>query len=113
VETEARRSPRIRSKNGGFKHISCPSKNCLACAATPPSLAPSVLSRLGKDLCKISEDNLSLDSLSSKGKGKSVIGGKRGSKGNLPSKADKGPGSCSGSGAEVPEDQEAIKKLKK
>jgi hypothetical protein len=48
----------------------------LACAATPPSLAPNVLSRLGKDLCKISEDSLSLDLLSSKGKGKSVIGGK-------------------------------------
>jgi hypothetical protein len=113
VETEARRSPRIRSKNGGFRHISCPSKNCLACAATPPSLAPNVLSRLGKDLCKISEENLSLDSLSSKGKGKSVIGGKRGSKGSLQSKVDKGTGSCSSSGAEVPEDQEAIKKFKK
>jgi hypothetical protein len=85
----------------------------LACAATPPSLTPNVLSKLGKDLCKISEDNLSLDHLSSKGKGKSVIGGKRGSKGNMPSKADKGNGSSSSNGGGAPEDQEASKKIKK
>jgi hypothetical protein len=113
VETEARRSPRIRSKNGGFRHNSCPSKNCLACAATPPSLTPNVISKLGKDLCKISEDNLSLAHLSSKGKGKSVIGGKRGSKGNLSNKTDKGNGSTSSKDDGAPEDQEASKKIKK
>jgi hypothetical protein len=85
----------------------------LACAATPPSLTPNVLSKLGKDLCKISEDNLSLDHLSSKGKGKSVIGEKRGSKGNLSNKTDKGNGSTSSNDDGASEDQEASKKIKK
>jgi hypothetical protein len=62
----------------------------LACAATPPSLTPNVLSKLGKDLCKISEDNLSLDHLSSKGKGKSVIGGKGAPRGTCQTRLTKG-----------------------
>lgn len=40
IETEARRSPRIRSCNEGFKHSSCANRNRLACAATPLPYPP-------------------------------------------------------------------------
>jgi hypothetical protein len=37
VETTSRRSPRLKSRFGGFKKDLCSSRSCLACAAHPPS----------------------------------------------------------------------------
>jgi hypothetical protein len=53
VETEARRSPRLCSRNLGFKQSSCTSKNCLACCAVPPSIPKKLMKTVGEDLCKI------------------------------------------------------------
>lgn len=38
VDTEVRRSPRIRNSNQGFKHQGFPNKRCFACGTEPPIL---------------------------------------------------------------------------
>jgi hypothetical protein len=81
VETEARRSPRIRNRNGGFKHNSCPSKNCLACLAVPPSLSGSMMKSVGESYCKVKAGKLQVQELSVKKKGKQAIGGLKTKKG--------------------------------
>jgi hypothetical protein len=81
VETEARRSPRIRNHNGGFKHNSCPSKNCLACLAVPPSLSRSMMKSVGESHCKVKAGKLQVQELSVKKKGKQAIGGHKAKKG--------------------------------
>jgi hypothetical protein len=73
VEPEARRSPRIRSRNEGFKHNSCASRSCLACTALPPPISPKVMTTVGKDFCKMNPDEVSEESLSKKSKGKLPI----------------------------------------
>jgi hypothetical protein len=45
VEFSARRSPRLKSKNKGFKPKICFDRNCLACAE-PPRLKKSVIQNL-------------------------------------------------------------------
>jgi hypothetical protein len=75
VETETRRSPRIRSRNRGFKHNSCPSKNCLACVALPPSMTKTMLKTLGEEYCKVKAGKLHEEDLSTKKKSKQAIGG--------------------------------------
>nr|TKW37264.1 hypothetical protein SEVIR_1G036261v2 [Setaria viridis] len=60
VETKARRSPRIRSRNDGFKHSSCAAKNCLACVAIPLTLPNTTLKRIEADYCKLYRDQLPL-----------------------------------------------------
>jgi hypothetical protein len=39
VESEVRRSPRLKEANKGFKPSTCSSKKCLACTANPPTLS--------------------------------------------------------------------------
>nr|TKV94037.1 hypothetical protein SEVIR_9G248400v2 [Setaria viridis] len=103
VETEARRSPRIRTRNAGFKHSSCTSRNCLACAAVPSSLPTKTLVALGEDFCKVSKGTLSDENLRRKTVKINVIGDKRGTR----SKKNKNDemsqeleeGECSGTGS--------------
>ncbi|XP_012698983.1 uncharacterized protein LOC105913708 [Setaria italica] len=78
VETRARRSPRIRSRNAGFKHTSCNSRNCLACAAVPPTLTTKAMVAIGEDFCKISKEKLSEATLRTKPPTANLIGDKRG-----------------------------------
>nr|TKW30254.1 hypothetical protein SEVIR_2G023200v2 [Setaria viridis] len=77
VETRARRSPRIRSRNAGFKHTSCNSRNCLACAAVPPTTTKAMVA-IGEDFCKISKEKLSEATLRTKPPTANLIGDKRG-----------------------------------
>lgn len=72
IETEARRSPRLREKKSGFKHQTCLSKNCLACAATPPTIPSALIKSISSDLCKINSDMAD-----KQGSSKSLIGAKK------------------------------------
>lgn len=90
VETEARRSPRIRTRNNGFKHKGCPSRNCLACAAMPPTLSNKVMVKMGTNFCKMNVDNVSEDSLKGRSQEQQPIGSRRSSRKVISSKSQKG-----------------------
>lgn len=72
-----RKSLRIRDRNDGFKHNSCANKNCLACAALPPTLPISALKNIGEKIYKIEPDKLFDEALSAKSSNKKAIGGKK------------------------------------
>lgn len=78
-ESAFRRSPRIKSRNGGFKHNSCPSKNCFACTSKPPNLSLSSIKSIGEKVCKLPADKLSEKVLKSKPKILKAIGDKKSS----------------------------------
>jgi len=46
VESEVRRSPRLKNAQKGFKANTCIDKNCLACRAMPPVLKKSQIKKL-------------------------------------------------------------------
>ena len=58
VETEVRRSDRIKKDNMGFRRKSCDAKSCLPCNAIPPLIQNSVVKNLTKSFCKVAEDEL-------------------------------------------------------
>lgn len=59
VETQVRRSPRIKENNKGFKADICSSKKCLACNPNPPDLSPAMINKLGTSLYQIDENIMS------------------------------------------------------
>jgi hypothetical protein len=66
VDTEVRRSERLKEINKGFKSSSYPSKNCFCCKIVPPTLSSKVIRSPGKDLCSIPLDDLSNEVLKKK-----------------------------------------------
>jgi hypothetical protein len=103
VETEARRSPRIRNRNAGFKHNSCASRTCLACSALPPNLSKHLTKKVGEEFCKINPEKMKESEPSIKKRNKQRIGSKKTHKSG---DKDLGP-----EDTEEP-DQEAAKKTK-
>ncbi|TVU38191.1 hypothetical protein EJB05_11547, partial [Eragrostis curvula] len=94
VETEVRRSARIKEQNQGFKKGSCSHKNCLACSNEPPVLHPNLIKNLGTAFAKMKTDMISDEILHKKKKSKATIGSKS-TKGNAAAntkkKNDEGP----------------------
>lgn len=59
VESEVRRSPRIKEINAGFKsHTACLDKNCLPCNAAPPEIKSKVVKNLASSFCKVDDKDL-------------------------------------------------------
>ena len=83
VESEVRRSPRLKEINKGFKADSCASKKCLACNPNPPDLSLEMVKKLGTGLCKIDEDLLTEKALNQKKKRSCKTINKRALKENL------------------------------
>jgi hypothetical protein len=64
VDTEVRRSERLREKAKGFKPCFGIKNNCSCCAgASPPSLSHRTIKKLGTDFCNVDPHKLSLDAL--------------------------------------------------
>jgi hypothetical protein len=65
VDTEVRRSARLREKAKGFKPCFGRKNNCSCCAGTspPPSLSHKTIKKLGVDFCNVDPQKLSLNSL--------------------------------------------------
>lgn len=86
VETEVRRSPRLKECRKGFLSPTCVKKNCVGCVAEPPTLSSKAIRKLGTTLCGLNEFQLTDDSLNKKvisakavvGDGKSKKKGKQG-----------------------------------
>jgi hypothetical protein len=66
VDTEVRRSARLREKVKGFKPCFGSKNNCSCCAGSPspPSLSHRTIKELGVDFYKVDPQKLSLNSLS-------------------------------------------------
>jgi hypothetical protein len=77
VESEVRRSPRIKENNKGFKTTSCTSKKCLACNPNPLDLSLSMIKNLGTTYCQVEEGLLSEKALNMKKKKSSKTVGKK------------------------------------
>jgi hypothetical protein len=74
VESELRRSKRLKESRVGFRQGACPKRNCLMCQHNfdaPPPLSSKVLRNLGSRFCNLSEDDLSEQRLKQK---KSAVG---------------------------------------
>ena len=58
IETEVRRSDRIKKDNAGYKRNSCSNNKCLPCNAAPPIIQKSVVKNLTASFCKVAEREL-------------------------------------------------------
>jgi hypothetical protein len=74
VETEVRRSPRIKTRNGGYKSSTCNSKACLACSATPSGLSMKLIKAIGEYVCKVAPGTISESSLLAKNVKVKIVG---------------------------------------
>jgi hypothetical protein len=73
VDTELRRSLRLKSQNTGFKPAGCGRKNCLGCDMDPPSLSTKVIRNLGEHFCKVAPELMSDEALKATKAKKRVI----------------------------------------
>ncbi|KAF8703751.1 hypothetical protein HU200_031840 [Digitaria exilis] len=77
METEVRRSLRVRSSNDGFKRSTCSQKGCLGCSASPPALSMKAIQKIGESICMITPATLSKEALKKKAKERRPIGTKK------------------------------------
>ncbi|CAN6304298.1 unnamed protein product [Urochloa humidicola] len=68
VDTDVRRSTRVRKMKKGFRTNECLDKFCLGCEVSPPNISPSVIKNLGTAFCKLDAEKLTLDKLRAKRK---------------------------------------------
>jgi hypothetical protein len=69
VESELRRSKRLKDSRAGFRQGACPKWNRLMCHHSfdgPPSLSSKVIRNLGTKLCNMSDEELSDNNLKKK-----------------------------------------------
>jgi hypothetical protein len=79
VDTDLRRSLRIKSYNSGFKPSGCGKKNYLGCDRDPPSLSTRVIRNLGENFFKVAPESLT-DSALNAPKTKNMVIGPRSKK---------------------------------
>jgi hypothetical protein len=63
VDSELRRSTRLKTRNRGFKGTNCRKSNCLGCSHKPPILDNSIIKRLWAEFCHIDPAALIDDNL--------------------------------------------------
>ncbi|TVU49835.1 hypothetical protein EJB05_01173, partial [Eragrostis curvula] len=73
VETDVRRSDRLKGQNKGYKRSICPHRDCHACSGAPPTLTDSVIRNLGSAFCNMKPEALSAAALQKKKTKKVVI----------------------------------------
>ena len=78
VDSEVRRSPRIKQICQGFKQSACFNKRCLSCAPDPPTLSIKIIKKIGTDFCKVDQNLLSDEALQVKRQKSGTVGRKKG-----------------------------------
>jgi hypothetical protein len=68
VDSEVRRSNRVKEKFNGFKTSQCKVANCLGCSAKPPTMSADLLKSIGSNICQIPEEQLDVETLNKKKK---------------------------------------------
>lgn len=74
VESEVRRSPRVKKDKKGFKNTSCMDKSCLGCNSTPPPISKKAIRQLSASLCDIEATKVTDAELCKKKKGATPVG---------------------------------------
>ncbi|TVU40687.1 hypothetical protein EJB05_14157, partial [Eragrostis curvula] len=74
VESEVRRSDRVKDRNKGYRSSACAHRDCFACSAEPPTLSKKVIKNLGVTLCKIPHQAMSDEALAKTAAQKKPIG---------------------------------------
>jgi hypothetical protein len=64
VESEVRRSPRIKKSKNGFKDPVCKDKQCLGCNSKPPTLSSKMIIKLSSTLCDLDTSLVTDEALS-------------------------------------------------
>jgi hypothetical protein len=83
VESELRRSKRLKDSRAGFRQGSCPKRNCLMCHHNfdgPPSLSSKVTRNLGAKFCNMLDEDLPDNNLKKKKFSSGSVGPKKTSK---------------------------------
>jgi hypothetical protein len=65
VDTDLRRSLRLKAHSSGFKPSRCGKKQWLGCDLDPPSLPMKVIKNLGEQFCNVAPENLIIEALKS------------------------------------------------
>lgn len=74
VESQVRRSTRVKGITKGYKSDGCKDRNCIVCAAQPPSISSKVIINLGVNFCKVPIQELEDAALSKKPGKKQPVG---------------------------------------
>lgn len=90
METDVRRSPRVKLRNNGFKGAQCTRANCLGCSQTPPTLSIESIQKLGADTCQIDPAMLTKENQRKLKKKPGTVRKKSNKEANNRSKKDKG-----------------------
>jgi hypothetical protein len=77
VESQVRRSSRLKQISNGFKSPSCLDKKCSCCDPTPPTLSSKVIRNLGTQFCSMNEEYLQEENLSRNEGRKEPVGRKK------------------------------------
>jgi quinolinate synthase len=74
VDTEVRRSEKMKGKHQGYKSNSCPRIDCFCCNIEAPTLSTKVIRNLGKDFYHIPGEELNEEILKKKPLAKKIAG---------------------------------------
>jgi len=90
VESEVRRSIRVRGQTNGFKPSGCKITNCLGCKVQPPNLSIATLQAIGAEMCQINPEEVNEAALNKRKKPKPIM--KKGKNKENDDKAEDGEG---------------------
>lgn len=114
MDTEVRRSDRLKIKSDGFKPSACARGNYVACHSEPPVLTPKMIKNLGTEFCKMAPKELSEEALGKKRKSAAPIGkGTHKEAAKKQSKEEGNPKTSTKKPAQDPNDKKNNKKSKK
>lgn len=68
IDTNFRRSDRLKGKSKGYKQGTYKDRHCISCSAEPPSMPTSVIKNLGTVFYKIRPEEVTDEALQKKGK---------------------------------------------
>lgn len=77
VESQVRRSTRVKEITKGYKNDGCKDRNCIVCAAQPSSISSKIIRNLGVNFCKVPVQYLEDAALSKKPGKKQPVGAGR------------------------------------
>ena len=76
MDSQVRRSERIKLVNKGFKNSECTDRRCTSC--NPPTLSNKVIRSLGSQFCSLDQEELSENDLMKGGNTRDPISKKKG-----------------------------------
>lgn len=77
MESEVRRSLRIKSNKKDFRDLVCKDKNYLGCNTNPPTLSSKMIKKLGSSLCDLDAPLVTDEALNNNNKKKNEAPSKK------------------------------------